>query len=105
MKVLNSAVVAFTLLVANGALADGVNQRQGAPPATKAKVNRLLASAYAQGGVRDNTTVRRGGDAAAILEIGTTTTGGRGGSSSTPREQTIVTGDNTVICLHCRGGN
>lgn len=102
MKVLNSAIVALALLVADGALADGVNQRQGAAPATKAKVNRLLASAHAQGGVKDNTTVQRGGDAAATLNIGTTT-GGRAGSSR--REQTIVTGDNTVICLHCRGGH
>lgn len=105
MKMIGLAVLAVAVLVADGAWADGVNQRQGAAPATKAKVNRQLASAYAQGGVKDNITVRRGGDAAAILEIGTQTVTGRGGSSSTPREQTIVTGDNTVICLHCRGGH
>jgi hypothetical protein len=104
MKALSFAILTFALLVANGALADGVNQRQGAAPATKAKVNRQLAGAYAQGGVKDNTTVKSGDSAAATLEIGTGNSTGRGGSSA-PREQTIVTRDNTVICLRCRGGH
>lgn len=94
---ITTSAILLTLFVAASALADDVNQRQHASPEVKAKVNRQLANAYAQGGPVDRVTVTRGEDASAVLEIGTVN-----GTGHALREQNIVTGDNTVICLHCR---
>lgn len=98
----------FALLSALSAAAQAdVNERTHPDPGAQAKINRVIAQAYAyrQPPV-DHTAVFQGlqpqfGQGLNVgLNIGAFNASKIG---QAPREVNIVTRDNTVVCLHCRG--
>ena len=99
-----------TLLFSGMAVAD-INDRQHPPPSSQAKVNRVIAQAYAtRNPPVDHTAVYKNAVMPSMpnvnqgvsvgLSVGTAVAGKNG---QVPREQVTVTRDNTVVCLNCRG--
>jgi len=100
--------VLFVLLsVLSMAAEADINERTHPAPAQQAKINRVIAQAWATGQPpTDHTAVFQGvqpqfGQGLSLgLNIGTVNASNFGLS---PREVNIVTKDNIVVCLHCRG--
>ncbi len=100
--ILLTCIIAFS----TAAQADGFNERNHADPGAQAKINRVIAQAYATNqppvdhaavfqnvqppfGQGLNLGINNGVIAPSKMGLG-------------PREVNVVTGPNTVICLHCR---
>jgi hypothetical protein len=110
------ALTLFALLSALSVTAQAdINERTHPDPGAQAKINRVIAQAYAtRHPPTDHTAVFQGlqpqlgqglrpqlGQGLSVgLSIGTINASKIG---QAPREVNIVTRDNTVVCLHCRG--
>jgi hypothetical protein len=108
MKIL---VIITMLGMFQNVFAEGINERQHPDPAAQSKINRVLAQAWSmQKPPTDNISVIQNATSKQFannqgvnlgLSVGSVTPGRLG---QTPRENTVVTRDNIVICVHCQGG-
>jgi hypothetical protein len=97
---MNRHYVMLLAILFSSSQAAGLNERSSLAPATQAKMNALLAGAYAQSNkLPKQTEILTRGGAGLKVEIGTSYN-----AANAPREQnTVVNGDVTVICHHCYG--
>jgi hypothetical protein len=106
MKLLSILLLLFSYSV----VAD-VNERDHPEPGSQAKINRVIAQAWAtQAPPVDNIAVYKNGipkhsvDNGKGVNLGLSVgTVGPAKNGQMPRENNVVTRDNIVICLHCNG--
>ena len=101
-----ATLLLLVLTLPGTSAAGGINERNHPPPGSQAKINRVIAQAYAtRKPPVDHTAVYRdlhvqpGAGLNLGVNVGSFNASGIGQG---PRENNVVTRDNIVICLHCR---